>query len=87
MTPQDALAHALDRLEDHGTPGPCRTHRAALWTSEDRNHRSTAAVLCQTACPALFECAAYADEIRPTAAVYAGTDYHNQPATQRKRTA
>jgi hypothetical protein len=63
----EVTAHA-----ERGQPVPC--HGDDRFLSEFRKARDEAAPLCAP-CPVLAVCAAAADELQPTAGVWAGIDY------------
>jgi hypothetical protein len=71
-TAQDRLHGLISDLADQGEPVPC-TGRDE-WISEAPAAREAAAWGCQR-CPVLAACRAAADEIRPTAGVWAGRPY------------
>ena len=80
MTARMRLQQALDEALALGLIVPCLGR--AEWISDRLADRTGVALECSP-CPALTECAAHADELRPTWGVWAGHDRSPQPKKER----
>ncbi len=84
MTAVDGMNQALLELLEQGTRPPCGYGVGTddhPWFAETTEGKAYAARLCRH-CPITAECAALADELRPTFGIWAGTDWSN---VKRKR--